>query len=157
MQLPDVVWALLQRRMGAPQLALERIRLVWRGAVSPFPDDPVRSWPAAFLRRKLVVEVTNSQWLHELRYHEANIRERLHQLCPDVEIDEFRFVIARGDFDLGPPLETSPSPTERLEPPLEADPPRETMAALLKVQDPTLRDLLASTRLVLGQRHPLKK
>jgi hypothetical protein len=53
-----------------------------------------QSCPCSIVKGILQVSVSNSNWLHELRFMKAAIMERLHDMLPETPISDIRFRVA---------------------------------------------------------------
>jgi len=90
------------------QVLLPRL---WREAVGEvFARE---SCPSMLVGGVLQVSVSNSNWLHEMRFMKAQILERLHALLPDTPISDIRFKVApvpraQAAVDIEPLPELSP-------------------------------------------------
>jgi predicted nucleic acid-binding Zn ribbon protein len=70
---------------------LARVWDVWTEAVGPSIARHAR--PGALHGRVLVVHVTNSTWLHQLRFMKADMLARLNQLLETSLVDEIQLKI----------------------------------------------------------------
>ena len=111
------------------------------------------TWPALIRGDRLVLNVQDNQWLHELNYWRQELLTRLANQIP-------KSGIVRIEAFLGPvpalgqrgEVKTElPTPPPKPEIQLSEVPPRATMEALNAVQDPDLRNILAAARMHLGQ------
>ncbi|TPV95565.1 MAG: DUF721 domain-containing protein [Myxococcales bacterium FL481] len=147
----QLVWGLLRSRMGGRDYAVAKLRARWTEITRPAGGMAPICWPARIDGHTLVLDVVNSQWLHELRYYENDLVARTCSACPDLEIERLAFQVSRRDIPGAP---QSPVPSAAASPRpgvLASEPPRETVDALLAVRDPELRGALASARVVLGR------
>lgn len=150
----DIVWDLVRTRVGREAFALARIRAAWPAVTQPGGVSAPTSWPSRIDGDALVLDVTNSQWLHELRYYEADLLARAREACPELGLERIVLRVAKEPIPALPRPDPPPPPPTRQPPVLHPEPPRETMDALLRVHDLELRNALATARLVLGRSRP---
>jgi predicted nucleic acid-binding Zn ribbon protein len=140
---------LVARRIPEAQVRLARLRRAWPHAATS--RIAAQAWPAAISKDELVVDVHDSQWLHELTYLRADLLERVREACPDAGICAIRLRLAklpgrREGEDA--PEEDSPRTFHRVLPP---EPSEETMRAIDSVHDQELRHAVASARVALSR------
>jgi hypothetical protein len=128
------------------QLQLTHVRAVWPDVT----EGRLRAvaWPAALRDRILWVHVRDNQWLHELAYLRHELLQRVRRACPSAGVTELKLRV--GEVHVPEVLEPEPEP----EPPpaLADEPSRETWEALTAIEDPSLRQTIANTRMALSKR-----
>jgi hypothetical protein len=140
----DLAERAMRSMVPSEQIRLARIQLAWGAAVPPHVQRV--AWPASVRGDTLVLHVVDNQWLHELSYLRSDLLARLRAAGID-GLSDLRPRVGKVD-ELPPP----PPPPVLPEPPLDAEPERETIAAMSAVEDPGLRDVIAKARLALGRR-----
>lgn len=145
----DAIWSLVRSHIGDDTIRLTRIREVWPAVAGPALA--AQAWPRAVSGGEAVIEVHDSQWLHELTYMRQALAKKLGTLAPEAGIDGVKLRLANKET---PPPPT-PEPTAPPLPPrpalLPAEPPEATVAAINAVEDDELRHLIAAARVVLGR------
>jgi hypothetical protein len=144
------VWEIVHRKVPDEVVRLTRIREAWDEIAPEWVA--TNTWPALVRDDRLVLNVRDNQWLHELHYWRTELIERMAQRLPDTGIQTIEAFLGH----VPPPgqrgeVEPAPPPAPRRPSPLEGDPPVETIAALNAVKDIRLRDILAAARLRMGQ------
>ena len=96
----DPLGALLGQVLGAcrknPDLALHRVWDIWDEALGPQIARNAR--PTAFKGRLLLVSVSSSAWLQQLRFQKAEMIARVNAALGDARVDDIKFKIgAVGD------------------------------------------------------------
>jgi hypothetical protein len=121
----------------------------WRSAVGLRIAE--RSRPRRLVGGVLWVEVTSSTWAQELSLHAETILLRLRET--GLTIDSLRFQIGAGSPALSKPRKEEPRLMARREPL-----PGELEARLRQVDDPALRDAIATAAaFALGRRRSSKR
>lgn len=77
------------------------------------------SCPSMLVGGVLQVSVSNSNWLHEMRFMKAQILERLHAMLPDTPIHDIRFKVGpvprpQEPVDIEPLPELSPGEQQHI-------------------------------------------
>jgi len=77
------------------------------------------SCPSMLVGGVLQVSVSNSNWLHEMRFMKAQILARLHEALPETPISDIRFKVApvpraQAAVDIEPLPELSPGEQEHI-------------------------------------------
>lgn len=57
------------------------------------PQIAKHATPAIWRGNTLVVEVTHSSWLQELKMMESEVLEKIRKSCPEVTIDKIRWIL----------------------------------------------------------------
>ena len=96
----DPLGALLGQVLGAcrksPDMALHRVWDIWDEALGFEISRNVR--PTAFKGRLLLVSVSSSAWLQQLRFQKADMIARLNAALKGAQVDDIKFKIgAVGD------------------------------------------------------------
>jgi hypothetical protein len=94
-----------------------------------------QSRPSQIANSVLQVSVSNSNWLHEMRFMKAQILERLHAMLPGTPISDIRFKVGYV------PLARETPDSEPL-PELNADEQQHISAQAACIQDAELRSVL---------------
>ena len=89
--LGDLIHDLMHQHRPAAADHLARVWEVWSRAVGPAIARHAR--PGALHGRVLVVHVTNSTWLHQLRFMKIEILARLNQLLEAGLVNDIKFKI----------------------------------------------------------------
>lgn len=145
----DAVWSLVRSHLGDDKVRLTRIREVWPAVAGP--TLAAQAWPRAVIGDEAVIEVHDSQWLHELTYMRQALAKKLGALAPEAAIAGVKLRLANKETPPPPPPEPVAPPTPPRPALLTEDPPPATMEAINAVEDEVLRQAIASARLVLGQ------
>jgi hypothetical protein len=128
------------------QLQLTRVRAVW----PDITESRLRAvaWPAALRDGILWVHVRDNQWLHELTYLRQDLLQRVHRQCPRAGVRDLRVRVGEVHVpeELARPPEAPPPPS------LADEPSPETWDALSSIEDPSLRQTIANTRMALSKR-----
>lgn len=135
------------RKIVPPDLLeLTRVRAVWPEVTEGRLH--AMAWPAALRNGVLWVHVLDNQWLHELTYLRHDLLARIRGRCPAARIEDLRLRVGEVHVpeDPPPPPETPPPPS------LADEPSRETWEALSAIEDPSLRQTIANTRMALSKR-----
>ncbi|MBX7081531.1 MAG: DUF721 domain-containing protein [Nannocystaceae bacterium] len=127
----------------AARLELLRLQLAWERALPPRLARV--AVPVALDDRALVVNVVDSQWLHELTYLRADVLDRLREQGLGREIGSLRMRVGPVPVPEPPP----PPPREAPAPVLPNQPASETLQAIAAVQDDVLRGAIATARQAL--------
>jgi predicted nucleic acid-binding Zn ribbon protein len=142
----DVLSTLLSRHVPPDQVRLSRIRDDWEDVATA--TVAARAWPAKVSEDELLINVHDSQWLHELTYLRQSLLDRIQSRCPTAQIGRIRLRIGPvPDRHAGSSESWKPSPKSVL----PAEPSADTRSALDSVSDPDLRSLLAGARVALGR------
>ncbi|MFY9943423.1 MAG: DUF721 domain-containing protein [Desulfobacterales bacterium] len=96
----DHLGKLLDQVLGAcrknPDLALYRVWDIWDATLGAGVSQNAR--PTAFKGRLLLVSVSSSTWLHQLRFQKAEMIARLNAALGDARVADIKFKIgAVGD------------------------------------------------------------
>lgn len=127
------------------RVELARLQNAWPGLV-PAHLQKV-AWPAWINAGRLIVHVSDNQWLHELTYMRHELLTRLREQYPKARLKELRLRV--GPVNVVPPPEPVPEPYY---PGLPPEPERATIDAMESIEDTALRDAVAAARLALGSR-----
>lgn len=98
-RLGDVLRTALARLPEAQELSSFPVWSEWGALVGPLIAR--HASPRRLRRGVLVVEVDGPEWLHELRYLEGELRQRLNERLGRAAVRELLFVLAT---DVGPRL-----------------------------------------------------
>jgi hypothetical protein len=128
------------------QLDLTRVRAAWPEIIGGRLRGV--AWPAGLRSGILWVHVRDNQWVHELTYMRHDLLARIRRGCPSARVADLRVRVGEvhvPDEPIRPP-EAPPPPA------LADEPSRETWEALSAIEDPTLRQAIANTRMALSKR-----
>ncbi len=89
--LGDVLGKIIPQYRPATDQYLLRVWDLWERAVGP--DVAANARPAAVKANTLLVHVSNSTWLHHLRFQEGDLKEKLNRAIGREEIRSIRFKI----------------------------------------------------------------
>ncbi len=89
--LGEVLPGLLRKLQAEGRPSLEEVAEVWKRLVG---EEAARSsWPKRLNRQRLVVEVENSGWMHDLRMKKTRIQEGLIEFMGAGRVKELSFRI----------------------------------------------------------------
>ena len=89
--LTEVLSALLKKLQAEGLPSREEVSEIWKRLAGE--SAAASSWPRRLNRRRLVVEVENSGWMHELRMSKAPLQEGLIELLGAGRVKELSFRI----------------------------------------------------------------
>ena len=139
------VWSLVRTHIPEDTIRMLRLREIWPRVAGP--SLARHAWPTAVHDGEVVVDVRDSQWLHELTYMRKALLDKLRALCPDVPIRALRLRQASRERPPMPrPLPLPPPPPPPPPDPLDDPPEPATVAAIEALHDPELRDVIAAAR-----------
>jgi hypothetical protein len=144
----------LNRHVPEEVQRLARIRNLWIELLPASFADHV--WPMLVQGGRLVVHMHDSQWLHEMTYWRQEVMSRLRAAGAESGAEVGIEVIEAYVGPIPPVSERRPPPPPEYipvvrPPPLDAEVPSETLAALNGIRDPLLREALAQARLMMGK------
>lgn len=138
------VWSLVRSHVPEDTIRVLRLREVWPRVAGRALA--THAWPSAVHGDELVIDVKDSQWLHELTYMRQAILQKLAALRVDVPVRTLRLRLASRDRPPMPrPLPVPPAPPPRPDPLDEPVEPA-TVAAIEALHDAELRDVIAAAR-----------
>jgi len=138
------VWSLVRSHVPEDTIRVLRLREVWPRVAGR--SLATHAWPSAVHGDELVIDVQDSQWLHELTYMRQAILQKLASLRVDVPIRTLRLRLASRERPPMPrPLPLPPAPPPRPDP-LDEPPDPATVAAIESLQDADLREVIAAAR-----------
>lgn len=87
----DLLSSLLRKMQGEGRPSLEEVTEVWKRLAGE--EAAAASWPRRLSRQRLVVEVENSGWMHQLRMRKLQLQEGLIELMGAGRVKELSFRI----------------------------------------------------------------
>lgn len=87
----EVLSGLLRKLHTEGRPSLEEVTEVWKRLAGE--QAALASWPRGLNRRRLVVEVENSGWMHQLRMRKLQLQEGLIELLGAGRVKELSFRI----------------------------------------------------------------
>lgn len=151
-QIGPAIWSLVRTHVPEDTIQILRIREIWPKVANRALTE--HAWPAALHGDELVIDVQDSQWLHELTYMRQALLQKLALLCPHLPLSRLRLRLASRDRPPMPRrLELPPAPPS-IPPPLAGPLEPATVAAIEGLQDLELRALL--TRRLEEMRAPAR-
>jgi len=141
-QIGPAIWSLVRTHVPEDTIQILRVREIWPKVANRALTE--HAWPAALSGEELIIDVQDSQWLHELTYMRQAILQKLALLCPHLPLSRLRLRLASRDR---PPMprrvEPTPAPPS-IPPPLAGPLEPATVAAIEGLQDVELRALLTA-------------
>lgn len=136
----------IARAVPNDRLRITRVQIEWPILI----DEPLAevTWPHTISAQHLTVLVADNQWLHEFGYVRADVLARVETRFPGLGIRSIRTRVGK----IPPPPPVVRPETIRPPPPLSAEPDTETVVALRKIEDQTLRMAAATARRALARR-----
>lgn len=141
----DLAWREVFKTVPRDRIELARLQNVWPRLMPPHLQEV--AWPSWLGKGRLLVHVSDNQWLHELTYMRRDLLGKLRRACPTARLHDLRLRV--GEVEVVPPPVPVP---ERNVPSLPVEPERATIDAMKAIDDQRLRDAVAAARLALGSR-----
>ncbi|MCX4245751.1 DUF721 domain-containing protein [Paraliomyxa miuraensis] len=141
----DLAWREILKTVPRDRIELAQLQNAWSRVVPRHLQEV--AWPAWLGNGRLVIHVTDNQWLHELSYLRQDLLAKLRRACPHAKLQGLRLRV--GEVEVVPAPEPVPDPVIAG---LPREPERSTIAAMEAIEDPQLRNAVATARLALGSR-----